>query len=1434
MSVILLTIALCTPPRCMSFHLTLCNHLSNNLETNADDKERDMKNKFVLLGLILATAFSWCQSFAQPTTVISDPAGISSFEMYRTGLYYWHMEGTCGTPPQYPSIIKYVPYLYGMAPTARSVYNHCVAGFQILCPNIARDDQYFYLFDYGHLKRLSMSATEGTLPAELPTPVMSSTLYTPHLSLYNGKLYFETANYTPSEFLIRSCNLDGSGLMTELAISGSRDLKKLWVGTYIDSTPSHNSHMVSLYLTPTGDLFRQDFPDNKFVTQIGSTIRDFIIQRLPDNTDVIFLIRTYIPGKGQPAAKVDQLEICKMYPETGGATGLYTAPVNNPPTGLCSDGVNIYFIEQNLSVTNSYRIKRMPVAGSLNPDVIADLTTTRCDNIRCDASTVYFIVNDTGQQNGDVIKKIGSGVPPVQLDIEAVAVEAVQTTQSLKPENTVKLGMRKPTFVRGYAKIIQNQTTSQNYCPGARLYGYLNDTPLPQSPLNSRSNPLVSADSGPENTRYALATAFYFLPPDSWLESTGNLRLDMVVNPLNIAPETDDRSNNTVSRTFEIVQKNNPCMYFLPVRVEGLSDIDLSYPRFGSLLRRATSFWPFYDIGVYFMSDDVAEFEPLWSYGGYEYPGDQSWAQVSIFIRDQISSDPSECTRTHWVGLCHPNTPGFNGLGMIGFDSMHFRVDTGPHAYNPNDPYGGRTLAHEYGHNCGFGHINNPDTCGGVSDGPYMEEYPYDTCTIGPDDTLDYWGLDPLSWRLIPPTSVGDLMSYATDRWTSGWLWDTYIIGYYWGKGGASEISKEEEKRIMAEPQILISGFIHPKAGTGEFTRFYLLDSGMAPLEKVVKSYIRQKEAKEKGVVYTIRFLDAGDGLLVEYPLDTTDIMGDDTDARVFSSYFAFNPATKKIVLMGDVTVLAQISVSDHAPSVNLYPVEVNSASHTLTLGWEAEDEDGDPLTYLIQYSFDGGATFVTHLHDYPYFAAVLDTALLHGSTQAQIRIIASDGILSGYDTSEEFTIEKHSPRVTISGVVEGERLPFSDVRSLSGFAYDAEDGGIPGEELSWQMTGPLSRSANGGTFTLTELEPGMYNAGLSATDNDANPGSAGVNFEVLPILIPDGSPAPIVDGQVNDAVYSEGTMIRVPVGVDHFIYASLVHVGDKLYVGFSNLKYESGSSPGTMAGFTVDKNNSGDAWAQSDDYAFMVDEEGGASVSGGTGSAGMPTLTEPPLGFSAAVYRGGESWSAEMEINESLLDGWNHLARIRIGEYWLTYIGDDYGMPQLSYYDQPQTWAPAYFGSVLPALLNRGPVANAGSDRSIWIHDPINVGLDGSGSYDPDIDTISYSWTQTGGPTVTLTNAEKEAASFAVSKPAHTTVYTFQLVVDDTKESSAPDTVTVRIVPAPTAPVVSLQSLINHLLGIAILPEERRDSADFNGDKILNISDVIYKILNP
>lgn len=86
----------------------------------------------------------------------------------------------------------------------------------------------------------------------------------------------------------------------------------------------------------------------------------------------------------------------------------------------------------------------------------------------------------------------------------------------------------------------------------------------------------------------------------------------------------------------------------------------------------------------------------------------------------------------------------------------------------------------------------------------------------------------------------------------------------------------------------------------------------------------------------------------------------------------------------------------------------------------------------------------------------------------------------------------------------------------------------------------------------------------------------------------------------------------------------------------------------------------------------------------------------------------------------------------------------------------------------------NNLPLADAGPDQSVLGSSAVT--LDGSGSSDPEGDPIFYSWTQTGGPSVTLLNSNSVNPTFVAPQSISSSqVLTFQLTVTDDDGSGIP-----------------------------------------------------------
>jgi hypothetical protein len=207
--------------------------------------------------------------------------------------------------------------------------------------------------------------------------------------------------------------------------------------------------------------------------------------------------------------------------------------------------------------------------------------------------------------------------------------------------------------------------------------------------------------------------------------------------------------------------------------------------------------------------------------------------------------------------------------------------------------------------------------------------------------------------------------------------------------------------------------------------------------------------------------------------------------------------------------VLADRGASAHPPEVHVVAPNGGEtwASGTQTIAWEAGDDDGDDLHFLVQVSADDGATWATLASDLTDWSLSFDTALLAGSAKARVRVVASDGLLTAQDASDgPFTVAPKPPQAAIDWPADGRSSRPGEVVMLSGYAWDPEDGPLPDASLSWESDrdGFLG---DGDELVVTMLSSGRHVITLSATDSDGQADQASVSIVVqggvyLPLIL--------------------------------------------------------------------------------------------------------------------------------------------------------------------------------------------------------------------------------------------------------------------------------------------------------------------------------------------
>lgn len=467
--------------------------------------------------------------------------------------------------------------------------------------------------------------------------------------------------------------------------------------------------------------------------------------------------------------------------------------------------------------------------------------------------------------------------------------------------------------------------------------------------------------------------------------------------------------------------------------------------------------YPISDIVVY----DGGSFSGDWSLGtrdGWQDMLDDMW---SVRTAEGAVIHPYWAT-THYYGIIDasavPTTTGISGIGQIDHGN-----GSGPEVRYCAVGIGGANdiMAHEIGHNLGREH-----TCGTGDEEDCVDYYQH------PGGIMGVSGVDlgdPANPAYLPGDTTHDLMSYVHPRWPSEITFNALRERFAHASADsafAAALGAPEQEYLLAR------GTIHEgrvelndawyrltlPAGTSD-------DPGHGP-------YSLELQGPGGTPLYTRHFR----------------LTGVEESAGVFEERLPWQPGTTRIVLQQGITVLLIVPVSANTPVVTL--LSPNGGEDwlpygTQTVTWHGTDADGDPLRYILQYSPDGGITWIG-IAGLSGESHTVNLANLPGSAAARVRILASDGVNTAVDESDApFAVEGKPPVVMIVEPEDGRTiLPGAPVL-LRGAATDLEDGPISADEhFSWRsnVQGWLG---DGRLFQFNDLAPGRHTITLRVTDSD-------------------------------------------------------------------------------------------------------------------------------------------------------------------------------------------------------------------------------------------------------------------------------------------------------------------------------------------------------------
>ncbi len=779
----------------------------------------------------------------------------------------------------------------------------------------------------------------------------------------------------------------------------------------------------------------------------------------------------------------------RKMPKAGGNTATLVQPEAEYVTSsLAIDETHVFFTDEAQG-GGVGRLRRVPKGGNNAANLALGMDQPR--SVSLDGQHAYF-ADSSG------IWRVEKDALHLRPDLAWLGIEVTQGIQRMA--NDVSLVADKPTWVRAYP------TTDIGALANVRavLHGTRGGMALPGSPIGPRFDQIrvlegVALDNP---TRGDTRSSFLFHLPTSWISGDVTLRAEL--NPNGTIVESN-AINQNVSDSVTFNAKSSPCAVFIPASTAAgyfywWSD------GFFDIVARFESLWPIASLRVFAQSNPIEEWEGD-GFGPYEVSDDEHKMIGALVTRDVFTDDPDVCddanAETHYVGMVHPDafTGAFLGYANYEFNASWVKMETDPALSNNvrfEVPRGGSTLAQELAHNyqgvaagpAWFLHVD----CGNPED--TNPGYPYPTDQIGNVGALSHWGFDRLNLLPIAPDAAVDFMSYCNPIWTSDYTWENlfdYLDVPPAGLGAAIGPA------ALTADRLIVIGEVHPATNAVTIDSAWRLPPALLSSQKLAKFLAMQQPGPN---ALELQRLDGS--VAFSQPFASKRESWHVLPADPEESFVAIAPwdsNTRRIRIRRGAVEAASRLVSANAPTVTLLaPNGGEVIGALLAVSWNAFDADGDPLVYTIQFSPDGGATWQALATDYPLTSLTQSNPQLPATSTGLVRVIASDGVLTGSDSSNgAFTVLPHAPIARIVTPKNGARFLPGEEIPLAGAGWDADEGRLEAGDLEWSVENVGVVGTGSDALVPGGLGPGSYDVTLGVTDGNGSTAQALVTIEVGP-----------------------------------------------------------------------------------------------------------------------------------------------------------------------------------------------------------------------------------------------------------------------------------------------------------------------------------------------